>query len=107
IPVGNAQPFFLGRFYSEMHEYIANAQVNYSYKIGYKKSKKFIPTISVGASAEYKDRSFNARNIGFIRAMQFDTDKLGLTIDQIFQPENINATNGVLLDEQTNPSDSY
>jgi len=107
VPVGNAQPFFLGRFYSEMQEYIGTANVHYSYKIGYKKSKKIIPTVSAGVSVEYKTRTFNARNIGFIRAPQFNMDNLQLSIDQLFQPENINTTTGVILDEQSNPSDSY
>lgn len=107
IPIGNAQPNFLGRFYSEMKEYVATANVNFSYKIGYKKSKAIIPTLSVGSYVEYKDRSFAARNIGFIRSPQFDINLLNATIEELFQPDNINTTTGVILDEQSNPSDSY
>lgn len=107
IPVGNAQPNFLGRFYSEMNEYVATANVNFSYRIGYKKSRNVIPTLSVGTYLEYKDRSFAARNIGFIRSPQFDINLLNATIEELFQPENINTTTGVILDEQSNPSDSY
>jgi hypothetical protein len=107
IPIGNAQPNFLGRFYSEMKEYVATANVNFSYRIGYKKSKNIIPTLSVGTYIEYKDRSFDARNIGFIRSPQFDINLLNATIEELFQPDNINTTTGVILDEQSNPSDSY
>lgn len=107
VPVGNAQPFFLGRFYSEMQEYVANAQVNYAYKIGYKKSKSFIPTLYAGLNVEYKDRTFKARNIGFVRAPQFDMKNLEKGINEIFESDNINTTTGVVLDEQSNPSDSY
>lgn len=107
VPVGNAQPFFLGRFYSEMREMLGTAQMNYSYKIGYKKSKSFIPTIYTGFNFEYKDRSFTGRNIGFIRSPQFDNNLLSGSIDQLFQDKNINTTTGVILDEQSNPSDSY
>ncbi len=107
VPVGNAQPFFLGRFYSEMKEYVGSVQVNYAYKIGYKKSKSFIPTLYAGLNVEYKDRNFKARNIGFIRSPQFDMNNLENSIDELFQPENINTTTGVILDEQSNPSDSY
>jgi outer membrane receptor for ferrienterochelin and colicin len=107
VPIGNAQPFFLGRFYSNMKELLTNAQVNYSYKIGYKKSKKFLPTLSSGINVEYKDRTFGSRNIGFIRSPQFDINHLNKGIDELFQQENINTTTGVILDEQSNPSDSY
>lgn len=107
VPIGNAQPFFLGRFYSNMKELLTNAQVNYSYKIGYKKSKKFIPTVYTGINVEYKDRTFGSRNIGFIRSPQFDIRNLNSTITELFQEKNINTTTGVVLDEQSNPSDSY
>jgi outer membrane receptor for ferrienterochelin and colicin len=107
IPVGNAQPNFLGRFYSTMKEYVATANINYLYRIGYSKQNSIIPTLTVGTYLEYKDRSFDARNIGFIRAPQFDINLLNASISELFQADNINNTTGVILDEQSNPSDSY
>lgn len=107
IPIGNAQPDFLGRFFSQMNEYLVSANVNFSYKIGYNKSKSFVPILYAGATAERKDRTFTARNMGFIRSPQFDISLLGKTIDELFAEENINNTTGIKLDEQTNPSDSY
>jgi hypothetical protein len=107
IPVGNAQPNFLGRFYSEMREYIASGGASIAYTIGYNKSKSFLPVVTFGNNSEYKTREFAARNIGFIRAPQFDINLLAVGIDEIFSDENINSTNGITLDEQSNPSDSY
>jgi outer membrane receptor for ferrienterochelin and colicin len=107
IPVGNAQPNFLGRFYSEMTEYIASGGATYSYTLGYNKSKSFLPVFTIGTNNEYKSREFTARNIGFIRSPQFDLNLLYVGIDELFQEENINTTTGVTLDEQSNPSDSY
>jgi hypothetical protein len=109
VPVGSAQANFLGRFYSMMKENIVTALGNFSYKIGYKKGKSFIPTISTGYYLEYKNRSFDARNIGFVRGniSSFDNDLLNGGIDNLFQPNNINTTTGVMIDEQTNPSDNY
>ena len=107
VPVGNAQPGFLGRFYSDMNEFVGTGGVSYSHKLGFKAGKKIIPTITVGSYNEYKYRDFSARNIGFIRAPQFDINNLLLPVDELFAEENINITSGVILDEQSNPSDNY
>jgi outer membrane receptor protein involved in Fe transport len=107
VPVGNAQPNFLGRFYSEMTEYIGSGGASFSYTIGYGKSKSFLPVLTVGTNNEYKTRTFSARNIGFIRSPQFNINLLNVGIDELFSEENINATTGIILDEQSNPSDSY
>lgn len=109
VPVGSAQANFLGRFYSLMKENIVTALGNFSYKIGYAKGNSFIPTLSTGYYMEYKNRSFDARNIGFVRGNigSFDNNLLNSGIDNLFQPQNINPTTGVNIDEQTNPSDNY
>ena len=109
VPIGSAQANFLGRFFSEMKEDNYTASVNFSYKIGYLKGNKIIPTISTGTYNEYKNRKFDARNLGFVRANigSFDNSLLENGIDNLFQPENINTTTGIIIDEQTNPSDAY
>jgi hypothetical protein len=107
VPVGNAQPGFLGRFYSDMKEFVGTGGVSYAYKLGYKAGKNIIPTLTVGSYNEYKYRDFSARNIGFIRAPQFQLESLSMPVDELFAPENINNTTGVILDEQSNPSDNY
>jgi outer membrane receptor protein involved in Fe transport len=104
-----ASPEFLGRFFSELKEHVATGSVAYSHKVGYKKDRKIIPTISVGSYSEYKTRSFKARNIGYIKGnvTTFDNDLRNGGIDNMFQTENINPTTGIMIDEQSNPNDSY
>jgi TonB-dependent receptor len=63
--------------------------------------------LKVGAFYENKDRKFDARNLGFVRANSNQFNVGTLPIDQIFAQQNINSTNGVKIDEQTNASDSY
>jgi len=60
-----------------------------------------------GVFAESKKRQFDARNLGYVRANSSLFNIGSLPIDQIFSDANINSTNGVKLDEQTNPSDAY
>lgn len=109
VPFGAAQAFFLGRFYSEMKERAATASLNISHKFGENKWGYFTPTLSAGAFFEDKNRSFDARNIGYVRNSinNFDQSLLDMPIDFLFQQENINNTTGIRIDEQTNPSDSY
>ena len=110
IPVGQAATYFMGRFYSEMKENIGTGSVNYTYNLNSKRLAKG-PTLKVGGFWEYKDRSFVARNIGYVRSSTLSDDRLQelLTngIEFIFRDENISNTNGMRIDEQTNPNDSY
>lgn len=105
VPIGAAAAEFLGRFYSEMREDIFTSSVNHTYLIG-SNTKKMI-TLTSGLYAEYRFRDFNARNIGYVPAnfTQFDRDLLDGSIENLFN--NISIPNGLIIDEQSNPSDSY
>ena len=107
VPSGAAAAYFLGRFYSEMRESNKTGSVNFSYKIPEIGSIK--PVVSVGTFFEDKQRRFDARNIGYVRAslIGFDRGLLEVSIDSLFHPANINSTTGIAIDEQSNPSDSY
>lgn len=109
VPVGAAASYFLGRFYSEMEENNLSAALNVTQRFSFDRFPGFVPEFSAGFFYEDKDRYFNARNLGYVRAnnMQFDQDLLDQSIDYLFQPQNINSTTGIKIDEQTNPSDSY
>lgn len=109
VPFGAAAAYFLGRFYSEMEENNLTASFNLTHRLSFDRFPGFVPEISAGFFYEDKDRFFNSRNLGYVRAntMQFDQNLLDSSIDYLFQPENINTTNGIKIDEQTNPSDSY
>lgn len=93
-----------GRFYSALQEDVANGNVDLTvpFKLaGVKQSLK------VGGLYQRKERDFNARVTGFIRAASgFNSSLLTLPQDQIFAPENI-GPKGFRLDEITNPNDKY
>jgi outer membrane receptor for ferrienterochelin and colicin len=100
-------PNYLGRFFSEMREH--NQTVNLSLEHDLGKEGKWSPTVRTGVFFENKNRSFNARNIGYVRSnvIQFDESLLNVSIDSLFHPTNINQGPGIRIGEQSNPSDSY
>jgi hypothetical protein len=103
----SVNPNMLGRFFSKMDENIFTAAINSTNKIIKTADKGFIPTVSAGLYAEYKDRNFNARILGFKRT-DFDLFNYSFAtqgIDVLMQ--NINNTNGIKLGEQTRSYDSY
>ena len=102
IPIGQAQSFFLGRFSSEMRENGYTASANLTQKLG--KGEKEIE-IKVGGFYESKDRSFKARNIGYVRSSNFSPTLLAADVNTLFQ--NIRNDGGIKIGEQTNPNDSY
>ncbi|WP_316803930.1 TonB-dependent receptor [Pedobacter nototheniae] len=108
VPTGGAQPEFLGRFYSRMDEDIKTGSFNLEQNLN-PQSTVFKPSVKVGGYYEDKKRTFTSRNLGYVRANSdlFNTDLLNGTIDQLFNWENINLTNGVKLDEKSNDRDNY
>ncbi|MFN6945058.1 MAG: TonB-dependent receptor domain-containing protein [Cytophagaceae bacterium] len=106
IPTGAAQFFFLGRFFSKMVENTVSANTNITHEL---ELGNFKPIIGTGVFFERKDRDFTARNLGYVRGsfMNFDQELTQVPIDSLFHPDNINGNTGILLDEQTNPNDSY
>ena len=109
VPTGAAATYFLGRFYSELEENIKTGRLDITQRFTFSNSPNFIPEISVGAYYESKERTFDARNLGYTKANStlFDQDLISVAIDSLFHPDNINPTTGIKIDEQTNPSDSY
>jgi len=108
VPFGTAQAYFLGRFFSEMREHITTGSADYKHELLFP-SINIKPKIQTGLFYEHKTRKFVARNIGYVRAnlIQFDNNLLDVSIDSLFHNNNINHGNGIRIDEQTNPSDSY
>jgi TonB-dependent receptor len=110
IPFGAAATYFLGRFYSEMKENNYTAALNFKHKFRFTNLEFFEPEFSAGVFFEDKDRTFNARNLGYTwanSAPEFDRSLIYVSIDSLFHPANINHPKGLRIDEQTNPSDSY
>ncbi|AII52418.1 hypothetical protein N008_10570 [Hymenobacter sp. APR13] len=64
--------------------------------------------LRAGFYAEYKERDLRNRYFSFIRGQRFNrADLLGLPIDQIFAPQNLDAVTGFTIDEGTRPEDRY
>src|SRR5690606_24198205 len=108
VPVGAAAAEFFGRFYSNMTENSTTGALNFSQKVNFGNSR-FIPTVKAGIFTEYKSRTFNARNIGYVQSSssQFDQTLRDGTVWDLFDETNINMTTGIKIDEQSNPNDNY
>ncbi len=108
VPIGGAQPYFMGRFFSQMEETgnTMAAHITQKLNLGFLIAS-FEPELKAGVSSTSLDREFRARNIGYTQAPFFDQGLRSLRIDSLFLPENINNFGGIKLDEQSNPNDSY
>ncbi len=104
--------FETGRFWSKL------ADKGYSNSVDFEKSfgdhmDKRKPTIKAGYYAEYKTRTFDARYINYLYPNTADFDQaIGqelsrLPLTSIFAPENIKKKNGFVIEEGTQPQDSY
>ncbi|HBG70088.1 MAG: hypothetical protein A2W93_10140 [Bacteroidetes bacterium GWF2_43_63] len=95
-----------GRIFHDMNEQIVNAGSDFNSKFTIGK-KKF--DYKAGLFFENRNRSFSARNLGYkiAKTSLFDWNIPYQSVEEIFSNENINATDGIMLDEQTSPSDSY
>lgn len=111
VPQGAVQTFNLGRTNIILNEKAFTGAVNIVQKVVLKKGANSEDNkeieIKAGGFYETKDRTFNARNLGFVQANSSAFNVGNLPIETIFAPQNINTTNGVKLDEQTNNSDAY
>lgn len=101
----DANTDYNGRLFKDMYEKIYIAALNLTQKTSF---LDLDPEFKAGIYFESKKREFNARNIGFTMAKSssFNID-LFQSLDEIYKDTNINYTNGLRVDEKTNPSDSY
>ena len=109
----SAQPFFLGRLFMDLNEYVRTYSGQYTAKLWKVKSEdgkdeKWI-TAKGGFYLENKSRNFSSRNIGYSPAsmFNFDYNLSYLPYDQILANENINGQNGFVIDEDTRGADKY
>lgn len=105
IPFGSATLNNGGRFYSELAENVwnANADITIPFAIGGEKQ-----TLKIGGLYQQKERAFDARVLGYVRAANsgFNSSLQLLPQDSIFAPENM-YDKGLRLDEITNDGDAY
>jgi hypothetical protein len=108
VPIGGAQPYFMGRFFSEMNESGNTYAFNFTQKINLSSlMPDLIPEFKAGVFLTDMERDFRARNIGYTQSPFFNQGLRDVRIDSLFLPENINNLGGIKLDEQSNPNDSY
>jgi outer membrane receptor for ferrienterochelin and colicin len=104
--------FETGRFWSDLKDIGYSNGLNFEKKFEGADDKK-APVIKAGYYAEYKTRNFNARYINYQYPNTADFDQaIGqelsrLPLDQIFAPENIKREDGFVIEEGTQPQDSY
>jgi TonB-dependent receptor len=105
VPFGSADPYRSGRFYSALEEntYNSNVDLTIPFLIGNQKQ-----SVKIGGLYQKRDRSFDARVMGFVLGNypKFDYSYLNLPQEQIFATEHIGET-GFIMDDITNPSDGY
>ncbi len=104
VNIGSTSTKNSGRFYSDLKDYIYGGSVNYNIPF---KWRSFNQNLKVGIWSQYKTRDFSARQMGYKRDPNEETEwYLRLPQDEIFAPENISAS-GFYIDEITLPSDKY
>lgn len=105
--------FDTSRFYSELTEYSANHGLNYTYEIPRGTFDDDLESFKLkgGYYFDYKDRSFDARYFSYLITNNVLQDRkeelVQLPLSEIFSSANVSATNGWVMREGTNPTDSY
>jgi len=94
-----------GRFYSELFEHVYSFSHQFTQKINVTQDFNF--DVSVGNYLEYKNRYFNARELGFVLRSQ-NPALLQLPINEIFDQNNIGDVNTKFaMNEGTADYDQY
>lgn len=101
----NPDPNFLGRFYSTMNESAYSGGVSVK-QLFNTENPLLSPELKIGAFMEHKERSFNARNIGYRRTPGMDENLTHLPIGELMKPENIRA-DGIAIGELSYRKNSY
>jgi TonB-dependent receptor len=88
-----------------LNEKVVSASVNFMKQLTF---AEFKPEIRAGFYYEDKERDFSARNFGYSKST--NESVFGMTtlpINEVFQNDNLNLTDGIKLTEITSLSDSY
>jgi outer membrane receptor for ferrienterochelin and colicin len=101
----NPDPRLFGRLYLDNNENIATGTVNYTHTLAL--GDNFLPQLKAGFYTDLKDRTFSARNIGFVRGSGANSALFQQSLDEIFSDKNLNYDTGIRVSEKTAPSDSY
>lgn len=91
-----------GRFFSELGEDIWGASLNYTLPFKLNSESQLL---KIGGLKQYKDRSVNARVLGYINSSS-DQSVLTLPQDQLFSAQNI-GPGKFYIEDITNPNNRY
>lgn len=103
--------FETGRFWSDLVDMGYSNGLNFEKKFTTGEEKGFV--LKAGYYGEYKTRDFKARYVNYQYPNTADFDQtigqelIRLPLDQIFAPENIKRSDGFVIEEGTQPQDSY
>lgn len=100
-----ANPANAARFYQDLREFNATHRLDLEFLLG--KSDAGDLTLKTGYWLEFKNRDFDARQIGYVQRGVISNDVARLPLDRIFAPGNIDYLNGYSISENTKNTDSY
>jgi TonB-dependent receptor len=113
IDPASSNLFDTGRYFGNLAEYSFNNGANYTHTIErIKGDEEFAPyKIKSGYYADYRNREFDSRYVSYFLS-SFITPERGnelkqMPLSQMFNPANINTTDGWVLKEGTRSIDSY
>ncbi len=101
---------FGGRFFSDLSENLYSGRLDISRPIiDNSKARVFKKMdVKVGGAVQIRQRSFDARFLGWTTQVAFNNPLLKLPLDQIFAPANTQSdTAGFLLADLSNPTNKY
>jgi TonB-dependent receptor len=101
-------PTTSARFFSELKEntYMGSGQLERSF-LGRDTTSANQYKLRLGFYAEEKERNYDSRYFNYARAPRFNQAIGQLPLATIFNPENLNASTGLILRESTLPQDRY
>ncbi len=101
-------PNQLGRFYSDLNEKAYSGGLSVKQRFGSKNNPLRTPEGKAGAFFENKSRTFSARNIGYtLTGTNLNPSLRYAPAKVLFEPQNINNTDGIQIGELTYKKDSY
>lgn len=102
-----ANPIYLGRFFSKLNESSYTVGLSVKQQLGLFSDPLKNPELKFGFFYENKDRTFSARNIGYINGTDFLVTQQvqSLPIGQVFDPAN--NPKGIKIGEDTKRKDAY
>lgn len=103
VPLGSPSFKYGGRFFSNLNDQAYGGRADVSIPFTLFKNQQ---TVKVGTFYQEKNRAFDARIMGMVRATGVPLSVRQLPADQIFALENISDTR-FRLEESTNYSDKY